>query len=136
MWGPLELDLFASRLTFQLPQFVSWRPDPLATYRNAFSLNWKDLGGYAFPPFALISRCLHQIFAQEVTQLVLVAPVWETQPWYPLLLELCVDLPLLLPGTPDLLTREDQMHPLPNLLLAGWLLSASIIRKESFSQET
>jgi len=29
-WGPLEMDLFATRLTTQLPYFFSWRPDPLA----------------------------------------------------------------------------------------------------------
>ena len=28
LWGPLEMDLFATPLTNQLPRFVSWRPDP------------------------------------------------------------------------------------------------------------
>ena len=28
LWGPLEVDLFASRLTTQLPRFYSLRPDP------------------------------------------------------------------------------------------------------------
>lgn len=27
--GPLEIDLFASRLTHQLMTYVSWRPDPM-----------------------------------------------------------------------------------------------------------
>ena len=27
-WGPVDIDLFASRLTNQLPRFVSWKPDP------------------------------------------------------------------------------------------------------------
>ena len=49
-WGPLEIDLFASRLTHQLPKFVSWRPDPLAVHSDAFSMNWRDIQGYAFPP--------------------------------------------------------------------------------------
>ena len=30
LWGPLEVDLFATRLTAQLPRFFSWRPDPEA----------------------------------------------------------------------------------------------------------
>ena len=38
-WGPLNVDLFASRLTFQLDQYVSWRPDPLAIHTDAFTLN-------------------------------------------------------------------------------------------------
>jgi hypothetical protein len=55
-WGPLTIDLFASRLiTFQLGQFVSWRPDPLATCIDAFTLDWAKFRGYAFPLFALRS---------------------------------------------------------------------------------
>ena len=54
MWGPLNIDLFASRLSYQLDQFVSWRPDPLAIHTDAFTLDWATFRGYAFPPFALI----------------------------------------------------------------------------------
>ena len=36
-----KLDFFASRLNKQPPVFVSYRPDPKATYVNAFSLEWK-----------------------------------------------------------------------------------------------
>ena len=33
--GPVDLDLFASRLTAQLPQYFSWRPDPSALATDA-----------------------------------------------------------------------------------------------------
>ena len=33
-WGPFEVDLFASRLTKQLPKFASWKPDPMAAYTD------------------------------------------------------------------------------------------------------
>ena len=36
-WGPLEVDLLASRLSNQLPRYFSWRPDPLAEATDAFS---------------------------------------------------------------------------------------------------
>ena len=36
MLGPLEMDLFVSRLTAQLPSYVSLRPDPEAMLYNAF----------------------------------------------------------------------------------------------------
>ena len=49
-WGPLDIDLFASRLTNQLPRFVSWRPDPLSEAVDAFSLQWNKVKGYAFSP--------------------------------------------------------------------------------------
>ena len=34
--GPLEIDLFASQLTKQLPRYYSWRPDPEAEATDAF----------------------------------------------------------------------------------------------------
>jgi len=41
--GPLSTDLFASRLSSQLPVFVSWRPDPLAVATDAFIQDWNTL---------------------------------------------------------------------------------------------
>ena len=40
MLGPLEVDLFASRLTAQLSSFVSWRPDQEAIAMDAFTIIW------------------------------------------------------------------------------------------------
>lgn len=37
IWGPFEIDLFASTLNKQL-EAVSWRPDPKASYIDAFSI--------------------------------------------------------------------------------------------------
>ena len=47
--GPQTVDLFASRLTTQLPRFFSWRPDPEAEALNAFSQQWDKLGGRDTP---------------------------------------------------------------------------------------
>lgn len=132
LWGPLELDLFASRLTNQLPRFVSWKPDPQAEAVDAFSLQWNIVKGYAFPPFCLLGRCLSQVLRQQVPCLVLVAPVWKSQPWYPLLLDLLVDFPVLIPQSPNLLTREGVSHPLTHLQLGGWLISGNSMRREAF----
>ena len=131
-WGPLDLDLFASRLTNQLPRFVSWKPDPLSEAVDAFSLQWNKVKGYAFPPFCLLGRCLSQVLRQQVPRLVLVAPVWKTQPWYPLLLDLLIDPPVLLPQIPNLLAREGMTHPLTHLQLGGWLISGSSMKREAF----
>ena len=51
IFGPLEVDLFASRLTHQLPRFFSWRIDPLAEAMDAFQQDWKRMKGYANPPW-------------------------------------------------------------------------------------
>lgn len=42
MWGPFEIDLFASRLNFKIPTYVSWKPDPNAKYVNALFMQWKE----------------------------------------------------------------------------------------------
>ena len=47
--GPLTVDLFASRLTNQLPRYFSWRPDPQAEAMSAFSQRWDKLGGKDMP---------------------------------------------------------------------------------------
>ena len=39
MWGPFQIDLFASRLNFKVPSYVSWKPNPGATYVNAFFMS-------------------------------------------------------------------------------------------------
>ena len=131
-WGPLNIDLFASRLSYQLDHFVSWRPDPLTIHTDAFTLDWATFRGYAFPPIALIGRCLHQIQSHQVSHMVFVAPVWPAQPWYPLLLDLCIDFPLLLPVQEDLLTQGSRTHSLKHLQLAGWLLSAEVTKRQTF----
>jgi len=48
-FGPLEIDLFATRLTTQCPCYFSWQPDPYALSTDAFLQTWTDLRGYANP---------------------------------------------------------------------------------------
>jgi len=136
--GECNVDLFASRLNAQLEQYISWRPDPGAVGTDAFQLPWDKYSGYAFPPFCLIGRCLRKV-REERASLVLVAPVWKSQPWYPALLELLVDFPLMLPSDPLLLTDPfGQPHPLMTagqLQLAAWKLSGSDNKQLEFQEK-
>ena len=99
LFGPLEVDLFASRLTTQLPAFYSWRPDPLAKATDALVQDWSMTKGFANPPWILVGRVLAQVRAQHA-QVTLVAPVWKTQPWYSDLLHMLVDHPRLIRHSP------------------------------------
>ena len=99
--GPLEVDLFASRLSTQLPMFVNWRPDPEAMATDAFTLDWKAMKAYANPPWSVAGRVLAQV-QQQKADLVLVAPVWKTQTWYPALLGMCWDFPRIIAKRCDL----------------------------------
>ena len=131
-FGPLQIDLFASRLTSQLPNYASWRPDPFASATDAFTMDWSIAVGYANPPWNLIGRVLSQARQQEAT-LVLVAPVWRAQPWYPNLLEILIDKPLLLPRVPRLIQPT---HPVNNPdirpQLAAWHISGQSSLQEAF----
>ncbi len=122
-FGPFQIDLFAARHNAHLDTYFSWRLDPDAQATDALAQPWLGWRAYAFPPFALIPRVLAKIRAEQ-SRLLLVAPVWPSQPWYPVLLALLHARPLLLPQQPDLLQAPSgDCHPLihsGNLLLAAW----------------
>ena len=136
--GPFNIDLFASRLNHQLSKYISWKPDPGAMSNDAFQTSWKNLEGYAFPPFALIGRCLQKIKMEQST-IVLIAPAWQNQPWFPVLLEILIEFPLLLPWRKDMLTDPgDQLHPLvvqKRLRLATWKISSNSILQQEFQSK-
>ena len=67
-------DLFASWLTAQLPQYISWRPDPGAFHIDGLTFHWKLFRGYVFPHFNLIPVVLNKVVRARADQ-VLVAPV-------------------------------------------------------------
>ena len=96
MFGPLEVVLFASRLTHQCRRYFSWRPDPFAEATDAFLQDWSSVRGFANPPWNLVPDVLAKTQSQGA-KVILVAPVWKAQPWYPRLLEMLTECPRLLP---------------------------------------
>lgn len=133
--GPCKVDLFATRLNNQLQKYVSWHPDPFAMATNAFHLPWRNLRGYAFPPFALVGRVIQKVM-EEAATIVLIAPVWPTQVWYPLLLEVN---PILLPLAQDHLKDPfERNHPLmstQSLQLAAWKVSGQVAAVRDFQRK-
>ena len=103
--GPIAIDLFADRTNAQTKTFISWKPDQEAYTTDAFTIQWTNLEAYVFPQFCLIGRCLAKIRQDQAT-VVIVTPTWQTQPWYPELLELCIQDPILLPPIPNLMTYQ------------------------------
>ena len=99
--GPLEVDLFATRLTNQLPRFYSWRADLEAVATDPFLQDWSQFRGFANPPWCLIHRCLIKVKVQ-VARMVLITPLWKTQSWFPVLLEMLEDYPRMLLTQSDL----------------------------------
>ena len=101
----LEIDLFACRMNFKIENYVSWLPDPGAKFCNAFTLDWKPLFSYAFPPFSLIGKVLKKV-QEDQAKMVIVVPDWPTSPWYSRFFEMSIDTPLYFPGRTTLLTNQ------------------------------
>ena len=137
-FGPFSTDLFASFQNTHLEHYFSWKPDPQAAGVDALSQSWSKLHPYAFPPFALISRCLQKVREEKLDHLLLIAPVWPAQSWYPLLLEMLVETPRVLPQQSDiLLNPQEELHPLVvqnHLTLAAWPVSGISSRQVVFQK--
>ena len=133
--GTPSIDLFASRMCHQLPVYMAWKPDPGIQATNAMYQPWTKMFPYAFPPFSLIPRVLSKI-RKEGTTMIFVAPTWQSQAWYSVLLSMCIHYPFLLPHRKDLLLDAlGRPHPLvvnQTLRLAAWLISGNYWHQKAF----
>ena len=78
-----NIDLFASRLNYQIKPFVSYLGDPESATTDALSLpSWSTWVFYAFPPFSIISLVLQMVITDKSCGIIFV-PNWPTQSWYP-----------------------------------------------------
>jgi hypothetical protein len=103
-FGELQVDLFATGDNAKTPLFVSLKADPKAWYVDAFSRPLpQGKMVYANPPFILIPRLLSKL-RREGGEVVLVSPVWPSQPWWPVLMKMALTHPppLLLPRSSEL----------------------------------
>lgn len=110
--GSPNVDLFASRTNAKCPCFASWKQDPDATYIDAFTIDWRNINFYAFPPFSLILKCLRKIVDDNANG-ILVFPYWPSQPWYPLLKNLLAsEIVYFTPNNNILKSPFRSLHPL------------------------
>jgi len=129
--GSPIIDLFASRLSNQIPVYFSWKPDPYCLGVDAMQQEWPhNQILYAFPPFSMINRVLKKVVQDQVLTLILIAPTWQSQVWYPQLIRLSRRNPILLPPEMDLLKGVPKRnHPLlenKTLTLAAWIVSGRV----------
>ena len=62
--SPLEVDIFATCLSAQCPQYFSWKPDTSAKATDTFLQVLTHIKAYANPPWNLIGQTLTQVQAQ------------------------------------------------------------------------
>ena len=138
--GPNNYSAFSAELS---DGFVSEssNPDPRAIHTDALTINWAPLRGYASPPppfnLILMSRTLTKVTIDQ-TKLILVAPVWQAQPCWPVPLRLLKSQPLLLPISPTPFTDPtdlNRVHPMyPRLHLAVFDISTNASALRAFQR--
>ena len=134
-FGVAEIDLFASRINKKYLQYASWKPDPFSMIVDAFSANWSCLKFYAFPPFSMVLTCVQKIRAEQATG-VLVVPLWVTQPWFPIVMRMLIQPPIVSPLDSLFLSfqkgTKHQQHK--NLRMMACHLSGNITKSRAFHQ--
>ena len=86
------VDLFATRFNHRLPIYVSPVPDGLAWAADALTLCWSGMQVYAFPPLPILARVVAKA-RRERPCMILIAPMWPAQPWFPDLLQITLGQP-------------------------------------------
>jgi len=137
VWGQPHVDMFATLENAKLPTYVSPLPDGMAWKIDALSFSWENLWMYMYPPTPLIAEILVRI-ADVQCEVVLVAPAWPTQAWFPQMLQLCTDQPRSLPLISTLLRQpgSKKFHEDPGMLcLHAWRLSGPLSRARDIQQK-
>ena len=117
-FGRAKVDLFASIDNAHCPAFFSKSEDALAQ-------SWPSGPLYAFPPVSLLPQVIERVRKARHTVL-LIAPFWENQAWFPELIQLADSAPWPIPVRRDLLSqaRGSIWHPHPeHWSLHAWSLN-------------
>lgn len=108
------IDLFATAENKKLSVYCSPFSNMKAFQIDALAISWKGMYAYAFPPPILVPKVLHKL-REETSVVLLIAPMWPRQSWYPQILDLLIDIPVKLPLWPDLLSQNHNQNFHQNL---------------------
>ena len=92
---------------------------------DALSFSCREIHAYAFPPISLLHQVVIKI-EKELSRIILIAPFWPREPWFPRILGLLTHTPIMLPKRPNLLSQPKShlLHPDPDSFhLSAWMLS-------------
>ena len=65
--------------------------EPRALAIDALSQDWQGRSMYMFPEFLLLNKVIQKLRTTQTGEVILIAPWWPSQPWFPHLLRLSVD---------------------------------------------
>ena len=112
LWGPHTLDCFATDVNTQLARHISWRYNPDCLYTDFFSRRppQRDLKGlYGNPPFSQIMRLVNML-EDEQLQMTVIVPLWRGRLWWPKLVEILTEVPLLIPRAANVFLQANQLE--------------------------
>jgi hypothetical protein len=114
LWGPPQIDLFASRQSAQMQRFFFWKAADALEAIDALSRRWDFALAFLFPPIPLLKRIIRKLELSRGTFL-LVTPYWEAQTWFASLQALQEEDVRRLPFRDDLVIDLTTGEPPPNL---------------------
>ena len=90
---------------------------------------------YMFPQFSLLSQVIQKLRSTQEGEVILIAPWWASQPWFPHLLRLYVDhldpfLPQRYTVTTGTCLERRSYH------LHAWRLSCSTTKQQDFQKRS
>ena len=107
----------------------------MAIATDAFLFSWDRMELHAFPSISGYQASLQTLVFTGML-VILIAPFWPSQEWFPNLLQVAVDTPRLLPMCPDLLWHFHHFYNgLHMLQLTVWKLSSDSFALRSTLRE-
>ena len=130
-----DIDLFATRKNCKLEKYVSYLPDKRSCAVNAFSISWKHYTNYAFPPFSIIGRVIQKL-CEDLAEMILVAPIFPSQPWFPQMLKQVSGPCFVLPKTNNILylPGTEKKHRLTTMRLGAFRLSGNALLVQDYQK--
>ena len=86
--GKLKVDAFPARHNHQLLTYWTLSAHPTASAIDALRQTWLPKGMYLYSPWKLTPQVLKHLKEQKIKREVLVAPLWPSQFWFPLILRM------------------------------------------------
>ena len=78
--------MFESVHNAHLPQFMSPVLEPRALAVDALSQDRQGRLMYMFPPILLLNKIIQKLQVTQAAKVIMIAPWWSSQPWFPHLL--------------------------------------------------
>ena len=134
--GHSEVDLFASAKNYKNKNYMSYMPDKGAIAINAFSTKWDYKLHFAFPPFSIIGRVLQKM-CEDKAELILVTPLFPSQPWFPQLLQQISGQSYVLPKTDQILflPGTQRKHRLTTMRMGAFRLSGNAWSVQNYQKQ-